>query len=55
LALGDTGQPNIDRELIARRVIEIAGRGEHDPIKLCEATLASLELTQPGLSREGPA
>jgi hypothetical protein len=46
LALRDTGQPDLVQEVIARRVIEIAARGEHDPTRLCEATLASLGLTR---------
>jgi hypothetical protein len=32
------------REMIAKRMIEIAGRGERDPQKLSDATLASLGL-----------
>jgi hypothetical protein len=42
--LHDTGQPDIVREVIARRVIEIASRGEQNPEKLCVATLSSLGL-----------
>ena len=42
--LHDTGQPDIVREVIAKRVIEIASHGEHDPKQLCRATLASLGL-----------
>ena len=30
------------REVIAKRVIEIAGRGGRDPDKMCEAALTSL-------------
>jgi hypothetical protein len=41
-ALHDRGQPIIVHEIIARRIIELAGRGERDPDRLCIATLASL-------------
>jgi len=30
------------KELIAKRIIETAGRGERDPERLCEAALATL-------------
>jgi hypothetical protein len=40
--LHDRGQPDSVREIIARQIIEIAGRGERDPDNLCEATLISL-------------
>ena len=43
-ALHDRGQPDSVREVIAKRVIEIAGRGERDPDKMCEAALTSLGL-----------
>jgi hypothetical protein len=46
--LHDGGQPEIVREVIAKRMIEIAGRGEHDPGKLCDATLVSLGLKHRG-------
>jgi hypothetical protein len=42
--LHDRGQPIIVREIIARRIIEIAGRGERDPDQLCIAALTSLGL-----------
>jgi hypothetical protein len=42
--LHDDGQPIIVREIIARRIIEIAARGERDLEQLCIATLASLGL-----------
>jgi hypothetical protein len=42
--LHDRGQPIIVREIIARRIIEIAGRGERDPEQLCSAALTSLGL-----------
>jgi hypothetical protein len=40
--LHDRGQPESVREIIARRLIAIAGRGERDPDKMCEAALISL-------------
>lgn len=43
-ALHDRGQPDAVKEVIAKRVIEIAGRGERDPDKMCEAALTSLGL-----------
>jgi hypothetical protein len=43
-ALHDRGQPVIVREIIARRIIEIAGRGERDPDELYVAALTSLGL-----------
>jgi hypothetical protein len=40
--LHDRGQPETVREVIAKQLIAIAGRGERDPDKLCEAALISL-------------
>jgi hypothetical protein len=37
--LTDTGQPQIAREIIARRIIAAARFGEHDPVRLREAAL----------------
>lgn len=48
-ALHDTGQPEIVREVIAKRIIEFAGHGERDPDKLCQTTLASLGLIRKAL------
>jgi hypothetical protein len=42
--LHDSGQPDSVKEVIAKRIIEIAGRGERDPDKMCEAALISLGL-----------
>lgn len=42
--LHDTGQPVIIREMIAKRLIEIAGRGERDIDQLWRITLVSLGL-----------
>ena len=40
--LHDTGQPAIVNEVIARRIIEAAKRGERDPARLRNAGLAEL-------------
>jgi hypothetical protein len=40
--LNDTGQPEMVREIIARRIIELAYEGERDPVKLSNGALASL-------------
>ena len=41
-ALDDTGQPKIVREVIAQRIIQAAGRGERDPVRLVKAALSWL-------------
>jgi len=41
-ALHDMGQPDIVKEIIAKRIIETAKTGEHDPARLCERALAAL-------------
>ena len=43
-ALFDKGQSQPIRETIAKRIIEIAGRGERDQENMCEAALISLGL-----------
>lgn len=40
--LHDTGQPEIVREVIAKKIMEIARRGERDPDRLCDAALLSI-------------
>ena len=40
--LHDTGQPEIVREVIAGRIIELARTGELDPVRLREAALVGL-------------
>jgi hypothetical protein len=40
--LGDTGQPALVREIIARRIIKAATKGERDPARLRAAGLAAL-------------
>jgi hypothetical protein len=42
--LHDSGQPASVKEIIAKRVIEIAGRGERDPDRISEAALKCLGL-----------
>jgi hypothetical protein len=39
--LGDTGQPEVAREVIAGRIIAAARFGERDPARLIEAALRS--------------
>jgi hypothetical protein len=39
--LHDWGQPQTVRDVIAKRLIAIAGRGERDPDKMCAAALIS--------------
>ena len=41
-SLHDRGQPPIVQEVIARRLVACAQRGERDPDKLCEAALSAL-------------
>ena len=38
----DTGQPALVREIIAKRIIEAAKKGERDPARLRAAGLAAL-------------
>jgi hypothetical protein len=44
--LHDKGQPASVKEIIAQRIIEIAGRGERDPDRISEAVLKCLALRQ---------
>lgn len=39
-SLHDRGQPPVVLEIIAKRIIEAAKRGERDPDRLCEAALS---------------
>jgi hypothetical protein len=41
-SLHDSGQPGIVKELIAKRIIDLAREGESDPEQLCDMTLKSL-------------
>jgi hypothetical protein len=40
-SLRDVGQPDLVREVIARRIIETAQNGERDPAKLCAVALSA--------------
>lgn len=42
--LHDTGQPEIVYEVIARRIIDEAKKGERDPVRLRNAALAGLRI-----------
>jgi hypothetical protein len=42
--LHDSGQPESVKEIIAKRIIEVAGRGERDPDRISEAVLKCLGL-----------
>jgi hypothetical protein len=48
LALHDADQPDLVKEIIAKRIIDIAGRGERDPQKMRKAALNSLGLAPTG-------
>ena len=41
-SLHDTGQPDLVREVIAKRIIKLAKNGERDPRTLCEEALKAL-------------
>lgn len=41
-ALHDVGQPQIVRETMANRILELASQGERDPERLFRAALGSL-------------
>jgi hypothetical protein len=47
-SMQDWGQPEIIKETIAKRIIEVAQRGESDPDKICELALKSLGFSEPG-------
>jgi hypothetical protein len=40
-ALHDVGQPKVVREVLARRIVKAAMRGERDPAKLCATALSA--------------
>jgi hypothetical protein len=42
VALRGIGQPDVPCEIIARRIIEAAQEGEHDPVVLCAIALGAL-------------
>ena len=41
-SLHDNGQPDIVKEVIARRIISLAQKGKRDPDRLCARALAAL-------------
>jgi hypothetical protein len=41
-SLHDNGQPDIVKEVIARRIISLAKKGERNPDRLCAGALAAL-------------
>jgi hypothetical protein len=41
-SLHDTGQPEIVREVLARRIVELTRQGERDPKKLCQDAMRAL-------------
>ena len=45
-SMRDWGQPDILKELIAKRIIDLARRGECDPDQLCEQALRSLGFSE---------
>jgi hypothetical protein len=45
MQLHDRGQPAIVREVIARRIIELAAIGERRPERLCATVLSELGVT----------
>jgi hypothetical protein len=41
-SLHDAGQPDVVKEVIAKRIISLARDGERDPDRLCDETLKAL-------------
>jgi hypothetical protein len=48
-SLHDIGQPALVREIIARRIIEVARNGERDPDEMCARALKALGFSHSGL------
>jgi hypothetical protein len=44
--LHDTGQPALVQEIIAKRIVDLAGSGERDPQKLANLALQSLGIAK---------
>lgn len=42
--LHDSGQPDVVREVIARRIIRLAEGGERDPDRLCAGALSAIQI-----------
>jgi hypothetical protein len=45
-SMRDWGQPDVLKEVIAKRIIDAASRGERDPGQLCEEALKSLGFSE---------
>ena len=43
-AMHESGQPAIVREIIAKKILQAAHKGERDPGKLCEQALRAVKL-----------
>ena len=43
-AMHESGQPAIVREIIAKKILQAANKGERDPGKLCEQALRAVKL-----------
>jgi hypothetical protein len=54
-SMHDWGQPEIIKEAIARRIIEMARKGECDADRLCERALKSLGSSEFKLARVLPS
>jgi hypothetical protein len=55
-SLHDIGEPELVREIIAKRIVEVARDGERDPDELCVRALkASLAALAPAKSFDRPA
>jgi hypothetical protein len=52
-ALHDGRQPEIVRETIAKRIIALAAKGERNPNRLCETTLAAMGILRVDTGRVG--
>jgi hypothetical protein len=46
IELGDDGQPTLVKEVIAKRIIDAAKKGERDPQRLCAKALDALGLNR---------
>ena len=42
--LHDSGQPELVREIIAKRIVELTAMGEREPRRLCDTVLSELGL-----------
>jgi hypothetical protein len=50
--LQDGGQPDLVREIIAKRIIKAAMKGERDPVRLRDAGLAALGYDREAIQSE---